>query len=365
MRPRTRRRRHGLREAVLRAARAAPGATAAEIARRVGCDPTTARRHLRTMTITAASPASTLQAATAADLTAAAERSTGEHRRVLEAAAHTLFHRRLTAAASPDCASGMHGRLAADNAAVVRGRAARNDRCPPLLVRRYAADAHWDVRRTVAVRGDCPPQLRLRLAGDPNPKVRAAVAADRRCGLLALRRLAQDPRLDVRAAAAANPRCPQTLLAVLAGDDEPVVRTAAASHPNTAHATLVALTSDRSTNTRTAARSALQSRAAADPHTPAAGALAGQTVAFTGSFRRLNRRAATAAAQAAGATVQTRVGADTTILIAGETAPASVVGDSGKSAKQRAAENAGVAVIDELRFIAMLPAEVRGRYIQQ
>ena len=172
MAARQRRRRRGARSArslVLRAVRAVPCLTDAQIAARVGCHPSTVSRHRRSITsgmgLAHGSP----------PLLERAVNDPGcSPPRLARLACDNAQAVRLAAAAHPNSPSFFLSRLACDNVAWVRGGVARRGDCPPRLLALLSKDSAWIVRKSVARNPACPPQLVNRLASDSYPQVNFA-----------------------------------------------------------------------------------------------------------------------------------------------------------------------------------------------
>lgn len=245
---------------MLRAARAHPAASAAELASRVRCHPSTVTRHLTGLrqrqrrrglrpaqVVLAGSDTApqdrallraggTLHAVTAlreaslmamaarqdeneASLSAfadnpdpllraavAANRTCPPYLLKSLALAHldseSLGWVRAAAVAHPACPEGVRA-LAADSGFWPEV-AAQGAELAAALRARLAFSSDWGARRAVAAHPDCDPRLLVRLARDAHPAVRLTVAARERCPPRLLDRLAHDPHEAVRTAAAAR-----------------------------------------------------------------------------------------------------------------------------------------------------------------
>ena len=217
-----------------RSARAAPELNVAQIARQVGCHPSTVRKHLRTMPLPGSPAAVRVEAASLAQLQASTRHAgTG---RCLKADAGTRGDK---ARSSRDPV--LLARLADDPAVWVCVGAAGNPATPTQALARLAAAAwtpHFerggdDLALRVAANPGCSPRLLARLAAaSPKLEIRAAAAANPGCPPLRLGRLAGSRTLDLRRAVAANPSTPAAALAALAGDINDNVRQDVAANPS-------------------------------------------------------------------------------------------------------------------------------------
>ena len=140
----------------------------------------------------------------------------------------------------------------------VRVDAAANPNCDRLALLTAGRDDHYRVRRAAAGNPNCPPRLLMKLAVDPDPEVVESASAHPRLPAASLvgyarnfdpiyRRLAarhqhaprwllaglaHDTSHNVRRAVAANPSCPPRSLMLLALDKSPEVRKAAGRNPS-------------------------------------------------------------------------------------------------------------------------------------
>ena len=134
---------------------------------------------------------------------------------------------RWTAALDPNTPVAMLWALRSDPARNVACFVARNRCLSAGMVSSLVAARDSNQRFDVATNDACGVEHLRRLAADPDPMVRSTAAAHRRCGPETLKRLAADHENHVRRAAAANPNQTEETLKHLAGDVDAAVRRAA------------------------------------------------------------------------------------------------------------------------------------------
>ena len=248
---RRRRRSRNLQAEVLRVARCASHLNAAQIAARVRCHPSTARRHLPQH----AGPDPSAGSRAATPLPRLAVAASGYAR--TQAAADAYCPPRMLArlaydidadvrravAANPNCPPRSLAGLAGSADLSLQWRAAANPSTPARLVRRLAGSPQPTVRGSAADNPACPAEILDLLASDRAGSVRVAVAANPGCSESAFTELAHSER-DERAAVAANPSTPPRLLERLAGDELSAVRCQVATNPSSSSRLLERLAGD-------------------------------------------------------------------------------------------------------------------------
>lgn len=229
------RRRHGkLRERILRTARGGPSMTVQQLARRVGCHPSTVQRHLRGLRLGPRPAAVQVEAASVAQL----QKSGPVHDATAKLLRSGIDARAAAGRYSTDAT--VLGRLAHDAARSVRHELAGNRSCPRAGLRLLAEEGlarvqHIDtpkLMRRIVANPSCDPGLLAAVAArSPDMELRAAVYAHPNCPRPLLR--AAPGRVDgrIREAAARNPNCPRDVLIRLAGDVHNRVRRHVAGHP--------------------------------------------------------------------------------------------------------------------------------------
>ena len=213
---------HGLRDRVRRAARAAPHLSAAALAERVGCHPSTVDRWLPYAAATAAASRPTRPASL--PLTELQDRALAARRTVT--------------------APRLLGRLAGYPDPETRRGAADNPNSPRLRLALAGLDHNPKIRKAVASNPGCPQATLAALSVDPVDWVADQAAANPRCPAAAVLAASYAQQTLRRASAAANLHCPPGQLARLADDDEILVRTAVAKHNKTPQDVLRRLADD-------------------------------------------------------------------------------------------------------------------------
>ena len=186
-----------LRDRVLRAARAMPAATPAQIAAKVGCHPRTTVRHLSR----APRRGSPLRPVHQQIIRGGRDIARCPPRLLRRCSMDPSWTVCSHAALHPGCLPSTLAQLAVHDDWGVRECAARHPRCPPVFLSRLACDENTQVRESAACHPRCPPEALLRLADDSSQRIRVQVAGNPNCPPRLLARLATDPDQRTRDAA--------------------------------------------------------------------------------------------------------------------------------------------------------------------
>ena len=258
---------------LVRAARAAPVFSVAEIAAAAGCSPRTVLNHLAKCT--PRGPGAQLAADTyytgslaqrAAAVTCvalpppAARRAGGDRSWRIGQAAPAMG----SWAPKSNCAArrGRAGAALRATTAVLSGRwsAALSCATPTAMLWGLRASPDRIVADFVARNRCLSAGMLWSLAADRDSSQRVSAASNRLCGVEHLRHLAADPVPAVRSAVAEHHRCSPETLTLLAEDSAPEVRAAAAANPNQTESILKQLAGDTDATVHRAAMVALVQR---------------------------------------------------------------------------------------------------------
>ena len=184
---------------------------------------------------------------------------------------HSSDEVRETAAANPNCPTGLLAELGQDNDWIIRRGVARNLNCPTGVLVELARD-NPAVRESVALNPNCPTGTLTEIGEDSDRMVRCAVVENSSCDPVFLAAAAADRSLEfeLRVAAVRNPHCEPATLAELASDPNWSVRWAVAENPRTPQSSLTQMASDfdvrRAVAHNPSTESATLAGLASDPH---------------------------------------------------------------------------------------------------
>ena len=282
------RHRRDLARAVLRIARSAPQASVKQIAARVGCHPSTVRRHLNrrpgpgSLTDDSAGRGLPVRVIRQSSCPPPLLRRFGEYAdqgvasaaignpsypasRLTCKALHGPLLSRVHAVSNAACRPSILGWLAG-NAPELASWIAGNDNTPPKALVRLSADNNAETRHQVAKNPNCPPRALDRLAGDHNWQVRRSVADHPQCQAATLEHFVNDREAPVRCALAGNTNTTADQLTRLAScETYGSVLTAVAGNPNCPPEVLLRLGAHHDPEVRSHARSRLREQHAATP----------------------------------------------------------------------------------------------------